>query len=177
MHSVAGGKLKMQNHNSKRKARAWLLVLLLILFSTGSVIYANKFNKQTWAYECDDSTGECTPGGAGGPIPPEALEVNFDDIAGQQGLVEAGLSTVGDILGTLTPWLFTFAGIALFVYLIMAGFSYLTSAGDPKKLESAKGKITAALIGFIVVFVAYWLVQIVAYIFGLEGLKGLFGVN
>lgn len=65
------------------------------------------------------------------------------------------------------PILFPVAGVILFAYLIWGGFDFLTSMGDPKKVESGKGKITNAVIGFIIIFAALWLTQILDKIFKL----------
>jgi hypothetical protein len=77
-------------------------------------------------------------------------------------------STPADIINKLIPYLFTFAGIALLVILIASGFSYLTSGGDEKKVGQARGRITAGLVGFIIMFSAYWLTQIVEYLFHIK---------
>lgn len=74
---------------------------------------------------------------------------------------------IGDIINALVPYIFALAGLALLFILIWGGFELMTSAGDPKKMEAAKGKLTNAVIGFIIIFVAYWLVQILEVIFGL----------
>jgi len=76
-------------------------------------------------------------------------------------------TTIGDILSALFPYLFVLAGLILFLYLIIGGFELLTSAGSPKAVESAKGKITNAFIGFIIIFIAYWLVQILEIVLGI----------
>lgn len=75
---------------------------------------------------------------------------------------------LGDIISALLPYLFTLAGLGLFLYLIIAGFGWMTSGGDPKKTQSAKDKLTNALVGFIIIFVAYWLILILEKIFGLD---------
>ncbi|HUS60264.1 MAG TPA: pilin [Nevskiaceae bacterium] len=75
---------------------------------------------------------------------------------------------IGDIINTLIPYIFALAGIILLFFIIFGGFELLTSGGDPKKVESAKGKITHAIVGFIIIFVAYWLVQILETIFGIQ---------
>ena len=77
-------------------------------------------------------------------------------------------ATIGDVFSKLLPYVFVLAGLLLFGLLIMAGFGFLTSAGDPKKVESAKGKLTNAVIGFVIIFVAYWLMQILEVIFNLK---------
>lgn len=75
---------------------------------------------------------------------------------------------IGDILSALLPYIFAIAGLALFVFLIIGGFGLLTSAGSPDKMKAAQGKITSAIIGFVIIFVAYWLMRILEIIFGLN---------
>ncbi len=76
---------------------------------------------------------------------------------------------LGTVVTELLKYLFPFAGLLLFAYLIMGGFSYLTSGGDPKAMEQAKGKVTNAIIGFVIIFVAFWLVQLLDFMFGSPG--------
>ncbi|MDX1372663.1 MAG: hypothetical protein R3321_09345, partial [Nitrososphaeraceae archaeon] len=52
-------------------------------------------------------------------------------------------------------------------YLILGGFNYLTSMGDPKKAEQGKQRITYAILGFLIIFVSFWIVQIADYVFKL----------
>lgn len=65
------------------------------------------------------------------------------------------------------PLIFSIAGIFLLLYLVWGGFDFLTSMGDPKKAASAQGKITNAVIGFVIIFAAYWIVQLLDYVFKL----------
>ena len=75
---------------------------------------------------------------------------------------------IADILSALLPYIFTLAGLVLFIMLIMGGFGMLTSAGSPDKMKAAQGKITSAIIGFVIIFIAYWLMRILEIIFGLN---------
>lgn len=68
----------------------------------------------------------------------------------------------------LDKLVFPIAGIILFLYLIWGGFDYLTSMGDPKKAEAGKNKITSAIIGFVIIFAAFWIVQILDYVLKLK---------
>lgn len=83
-------------------------------------------------------------------------------------------TTFGDIIKAILPYIFTAAGVALLVYLIIGGLSMMLSRGEPKALESAKTKITGALIGFIILFVSYWIVQIVGKLLGIEAINNIF---
>lgn len=47
------------------------------------------------------------------------------------------------------------AGIVFFIMLLVGGFRYLSSSGDPKKMEQAKGTITAGFLGVILIVAAY----------------------
>ena len=50
-------------------------------------------------------------------------------------------------------------GIALFIMILNSGFRYLTSAGDPKKLEAARGSLTNALVGVVLIAVGYLILR------------------
>lgn len=77
--------------------------------------------------------------------------------------------TIGQIVNDILPYIFAAAGIALLIYLILGGLQMMTSRGDPKSMQAAQGKITNAVIGFILVFLAFTIVQLVGQLFGLEG--------
>ena len=53
------------------------------------------------------------------------------------------------------------AALVAVVFLIVNGISYITSAGDTQKTEEAQKGIIAALIGLVVVGIAYLLVRFV----------------
>lgn len=81
----------------------------------------------------------------------------------------AGINTLSDIVNILVQFLYPLAGMLLFVYLVWGGFDYLLSRGNPEKVKSGKAKITAALIGFILLVASYTIVRLIVHIFGLQG--------
>lgn len=76
-------------------------------------------------------------------------------------------ATILDIVSAFFPYVFAIAGLILFAFLIMGGFGLLTSGGNPETVKKAQGKITSALVGFLIIFLAYWLTQILEIIFGI----------
>lgn len=58
------------------------------------------------------------------------------------------------------------AGIALFAMLTVGGYKYLTSGGDPKKTEEAKGVLTYSFIGLMIIIGAYLIIRVIATFFG-----------
>lgn len=83
-------------------------------------------------------------------------------------------ASVADIISSLLPYIFAGAGVLLLIYLILAGFELMTSAGEPKKIESARNKITSAILGFGIIFVAWWLTWLAGNILGLQPIKDIF---
>ncbi len=75
---------------------------------------------------------------------------------------------IGQIVSRLLEYIFPLAGIATFIYLLIGGFGYLTAAGNEEAAKKAQGQITNALIGFLIIFLSYWIVRILEIILGIE---------
>lgn len=75
---------------------------------------------------------------------------------------------LGDILSALLPYLYVAGGFILFLMMIWGGFEMLTGATEQKSQEAGKQRITTAVIGFILLFVSYWIAQILQIIFGIR---------
>ena len=78
------------------------------------------------------------------------------------------------IIAKMLPYIFYASIIGVLIMLLSGGFTYLTSAGDTKKTAQAQQQITNAIIGFILIFSAYWLVQIAGIIFGITEIQTTF---
>ena len=61
------------------------------------------------------------------------------------------LNTVGNVISTVYTWV----GIIAVIMIIIGGIMYSTSAGNPKKVKTAKDTIFYALIGLIVALSAF----------------------
>lgn len=83
-------------------------------------------------------------------------------------------TTLGDIITKSLFFIFAFAGFALLLMIVAAGFTLLTSAGDAKKMESGKQRLTYAIVGFFIIFSAFWITQIVGKIFGVTEFQTMF---
>ena len=62
--------------------------------------------------------------------------------------------------------LFVAAGVILFLMIIIAGVKFIS--GGKKGVDEAKTIISTALAGFIIMFAAYWIVQLIQYITGAD---------
>lgn len=73
-------------------------------------------------------------------------------------------TTLSMIIGFLT----TVAALWFIFQFIIAGYQWINSAGDKTALETARNKITNALIGIIIVVSAWVIVAILGKILGLD---------
>lgn len=76
--------------------------------------------------------------------------------------------TPGAFISTAFPLLFTIGGLILFVMLVWGSLEVFFAAGSAKLADSGKKRITSALIGFILLFSAFWIGQIISTIFGID---------
>lgn len=60
------------------------------------------------------------------------------------------------------------AFIIIFIVLILAGFRYLTSGGDPKNIQAAGQTITWALVGGLLLALAWIIVKLIENFTGVQ---------
>jgi type IV secretory pathway VirB2 component (pilin) len=68
----------------------------------------------------------------------------------------AGIDTILDKVMTL---IFPIAGIVCVVFIIIGGYTWIASAGDPAKVQQAQGTLTWAIIGLVFVLIAALIVS------------------
>lgn len=84
-------------------------------------------------------------------------------------------NSLGGLISGLLNFVMVVAALLVFVYLIWGGIEWITSGGDKGKMENARNKITAAVIGLIVLAASYAILQLALTFLGFEGgLKGIF---
>jgi hypothetical protein len=59
-------------------------------------------------------------------------------------------------------------GIALFVMLIIGGFNYLTSGGNPQQAEAAKKTITYAILGILLLASSFLILKLIQQFTGVN---------
>lgn len=77
---------------------------------------------------------------------------------------------LGSLISTIISVAFTLSGVVLLIMFVVGGIGIIAGAGSDNPERTAKGKqaVTSALIGFIIVFAAYWIIQIIETITGLK---------
>jgi len=85
-----------------------------------------------------------------------ALEV-LDKIPSPTGRRLSDSSSLTDLVAFFYEWGIALGGIAAFIALIIGGFQYLTSMGEPARLADAKDRIKSAFFGLILLL-SSWLI-------------------
>ena len=83
-----------------------------------------------------------------------------------------GIDNLNDVVQTGIIFLYPLAALILLFVLIWGGYDFLMSRGDAEKVNKGRQKITAAIIGFVLLMLSYLITQIIGFIFGVGG--GLF---
>ncbi|GEM_PF-4627254 len=80
----------------------------------------------------------------------------------------------GDLISLILPNILVLAGVIFFFLIVGAGFMLIKNAGgDANAQDTAKAKaaVTFAVIGFLLVISAYFILQIIGVVTGVDFLK------
>ena len=74
------------------------------------------------------------------------------------------------IISALLTVIFPIAGFITAIMIVISGIQFVTSKGDPKAAEAAKGRLTYAIIGFIVILLSFAILQTINFLFLKSGI-------
>lgn len=77
-----------------------------------------------------------------------------------------GYGSIGEFISAILPNIYVIAGLILFFLFIGGGFVIMSSAGNADQQGKGAKAVTAAVIGFIIIFASYWLIQIIEFLTG-----------
>ena len=82
--------------------------------------------------------------------------------------VICGFNDMGAVLGFVITIAFIIAILIALFFLIWGGIKWISSGGDKGGVEAARNQIIAAVIGLIIVFLAFFILNLVLGLFGLS---------
>jgi len=104
----------------------------------------------------------------------QAFAATFQPISGF-GFFQTSGGTPGTTLETFFTTLLGFftalGGIAFLIYFILGAFTWLTSRGDKQQVEKARSYISNAVIGIIVIILAWAITGIIGKLLGVDFLN------
>ncbi len=85
------------------------------------------------------------------PPPPGGLATGFS----------GGNTTITSIITRIVQIALALAGLIAILFLIIGGFRYVTAGGNEETVEAAKKTILNAIIGIIVIILAYVILRVI----------------
>jgi len=86
-------------------------------------------------------------------------------------------SNLGSVINSVLNFIMVIAALLVLLYLVWGGIEWITSGGDKGKTESARNKITSAVIGLIILASAYAIFLLVINFLGFSNTGELFNVE
>lgn len=97
-------------------------------------------------------------------------QVQIGDVKSSGGFAK----NLGSVISTLLSFVMALAALIVFLYLIWGGIEWITSGGDKSKTENARNKITAAVLGLIVLAASYAILMLMLQVLGLGSITDTF---
>jgi cytochrome bd-type quinol oxidase subunit 2 len=99
---------------------------------------------------------------------PFALALDIGTIDTQQ---QGYATDIGTLVSALLSFVMVLAALLVLGFLIMGGIEWITAGGDKGKTESARNKITGAIIGLIILAASFAILQLILSFLGFENLN------
>ena len=75
---------------------------------------------------------------------------------------------IGSLVSLILNISFVLAGVLILFFFVLGGIQIIQGAGKNNPESVAKGRqaVTAAVLGFVIVFVAFWIIRVIELITG-----------
>lgn len=80
--------------------------------------------------------------------------------------VQDTFPTLGSLISTILPNVYIISGVVLLFLVFFGGFTIISSNGNPEQTQKGMQTLTAAIIGFVIIFASYWIIQIIQILTG-----------
>jgi len=97
-----------------------------------------------------------------------ALTIGDNTINPPGGVPQGGADTLSKIIQIGITLAFITAILITFFYLIQGGIQWMTSRGDKQLLEQARLRLTYAVVGLVIVLLAFFIVNFVGGFFNIN---------
>lgn len=95
------------------------------------------------------------------PCPPQFTRVGPTCVPVSSGGGLAGTKTLSELVTAVIKYLLYLSGIIAIIFIILGGFWYMTAGGNDEQAEKGQKALTNAVIGLVLVILAYVIVNVV----------------
>jgi len=82
------------------------------------------------------------------------------------GISEYKDGNLGSILSIVLRNIYVIAAIVLFIMIFVGGLGMIINAGNAEKQKQSSQTLSSAVLGFVIMFLSYWLIKIIEIITG-----------
>jgi len=80
--------------------------------------------------------------------------------------------TIADAVSFIVRIIIIAAFIVAFIFLLIGGLRWITAGGDEKAVAGARGMVTGALIGLVIVLAAFAIIRLIEFFFNVNIISG-----
>ena len=84
------------------------------------------------------------------------------------GQTDGGSGFFAKVIPSVVGLLFIFGALAFFFMFLWGAITWILSGGDKAHVENARGRITNALIGFVLMIATFAIVKLIEAFFGID---------
>jgi len=85
-----------------------------------------------------------------------------------------GSELLASLIGRFLNFAFMLGGLILLIMIIISGIQWMLAGGDKEAISSARGRLTSAIIGFLILASSYAIISLIGHILNLDFLKNLY---
>lgn len=134
--------------------------------------------------EEEDGDSDSDEDGFYGPLPNDGADSSAGDetgsgetggITGLSGVTDViSFGSVGGIITKLLPFIFGLGAMIALLFFLFGGIRYMLARGDPKQVDAARGTITSAIIGLLIIIFSITIFYFIGQIFKIDIFSSIF---
>ncbi len=86
---------------------------------------------------------------------------------------KGGAELIAELIGKILNLAFLVGGLILIIMIIISGIQWMMAGGNKDAMSSAQGRLTSAIIGFVVLASTYAIINLIAHVLNVGFLKDL----
>lgn len=100
-----------------------------------------------------------------------ALSFANKSIKAPVGVPNGDIHYLQTLLSNATLLFIIVGSFLIVIYIVWAGILWITSGGDKAKVTAARGRLTWAIVGFIIILISFFIISAIGYFFKVNLLK------
>ena len=84
------------------------------------------------------------------------------------GKPDSPYSSIGGFISAILPNVYIIASLILFILMVGGGIAFLFASNDPQKKGQGAKMIGSAALGFVIIFISFWIIKLIEFSTGID---------